>query len=105
MAFLESPFCRGVVLSYDYLFNLHERGDFFRFVKDFMKHAEKKIKEGKIDIVLSQDWDSNLFPSLMDFLPVNIFSLPINYKVETSYRNADIPKITNELKQYYSIAE
>ena len=74
-------------------------------IKSLFDKGFIKQQEGVEDIVLSQDWDSNLFPSLMDFLPVNIFSLPINYKVETSYRNADIPKITNELKQYYSIAE
>ena len=95
---LDSPYCKGVVLSYSYLNRLHEAGEFFNFVTEFLKHTDQKIKNAEIDVVLTQDWDSDLFPSLLDFLPVSLFSLPINYKVETSYRNADISKISNELK-------
>jgi len=97
---VNTPLCRGIVFSYAYIYDLYESGNFFNFVKVFLGSVGEKVENKEIQLVLSVDWDADIFSSLFDFLPISLCSLTINNKVELNYRNPDILKISHELKHF-----
>ena len=48
-----------------------------------------------LDILLAIDWDSDIFPSLLDMMNFNGLSMPLNSKIEVAYRQLDGVKFTN----------
>lgn len=88
--------CRGHVLSYDMLKDLHENGGFLSWVKEYYGLLGSRSLDIKQDLLL--DWDSDIFPSLFEYLDFDTITLPINTKVEVCYRNVDLNKVSTNIK-------
>lgn len=81
-----SSYLKGIVLPYDYLLDLHQKGEFHTFVADFLKKLSKAgIRKG-ISLGLKLNWSADPFPSLTQFLVFDYWQVSINSTLETSYR-------------------
>ena len=54
-------------------------------------------------ISLQLDWDSDIIPSLSEFLTIDLIELPMNSLVESSYRHLDFSKISLGLEEIKNI--
>ena len=85
----------GIVLHNKILQQLHSGGIFNGFLKDFYKYAPKNIP-----LMLFIDWNEEILTSALEFFTIHKIILPINSKVEISYRVVDFPKIKKVLPLY-----
>ena len=46
-----------------------------------------------------KDWDSDFFESIQEILDIEMFSFPINNKIEVCYRNVNIKKLEQSLSR------
>lgn len=99
---LSSDFMRGIVFPYSYLHELHEKGAFLDFVTRMLPEFLAMMSETKIKMALEIDWDSNIFPSIEEYFNFDFWSLPINSKIEHSFRNTDLQKVKNQLQYFQS---
>ena len=104
-SFLASPYFSGLVVPYSHLEGLHEQGMFHNFVKNLLQVSFGALESGKMELVLALDWDSNVFPSIYDFLDFSLVSLPINNKVEVCYRNVDLGGVETGLRHLQSLSQ
>lgn len=100
----KDPFFAGLVFDYNYLHEIFELGNFQGFLKVFYQKILPIIEERDLDLVLKVDWDSNIFPSLLDSIDFSILAFPVNNKIEIAYRNVDLSKARRELKVFLSNA-
>ncbi len=96
--FLSSKYLRAINLSYSYLHHLQQSGKFGEFAGGFLKLVKKLEPHRKVEVMLSMDWDEDVFPSLFHYLQFNVISLPLNNKVELSYRNIDYELLKKYMK-------
>ncbi len=90
-------YCEGLVLDFKYLSSLHETDELLFFAQNLSNFRES---HSLMKLILSADWDSNLFHSLDELIPFNYLSMPINSKVESSYRTVDISVLSSN-SQYF----
>lgn len=88
--------CRGHVYNYEMLKDLHENNNFLSWIKEYYQVIGTNSLSLKQDILL--DWDSDIFPSLFEYLDFDSMTLPINHKIEVCYRNVDLNKVSNNIK-------
>ncbi len=98
--FLNAQNLRGIVLNFDFLHQRHKEGTFGHFFNHFYQIAPLEMKARGMELILRLDWNSDLFPSLFDFIDFDLISLCINPKVETHYRNVDLTKATETINYY-----
>ena len=101
---LNCHFLKGIVLDYGFLRQLHEHNRAYHFIQTFRPSVSSLLQEREGELVLKRDWESNVFPSLYDLLDFSVISLPINNRIEFSYRNVDTKKMKRELataKDYF----
>lgn len=97
---LEMSFFRGMVLSSSQIHWLASRNE----LGAFAQYINTQVREGGLadkDLIFSFDWTDDLMSSFLDFLPFKQFSLPLNSKVESHYRNLD----QNVFEHQFSIIE
>lgn len=101
---LKVPNLRGIVLDYHFLHQLHLDGVFDAFFNHFMQQILPKLRTPGFQLILHCDWDSDLFPSLFDFVDFQMITLSINSKIEVCYRNVDISKATQNIHFYKQLS-
>lgn len=101
---LKAPNLRGIVLDYHFLHQLHLDGVFDAFFNHFMQQVLPKLKTPGFQLILKCDWDSDLFPSLFDFVDFQMISLAINSKIEICYRNVDTSKASENIHFYKQLS-
>ena len=96
--FLASKYLRAINLSYSYLHHLHQGGKLGEFAGSFLKLIKRFEQHQKIEVMLSMDWNEDIVPSLFHYFQFNVISLPLNHKVELSYRNLDYELLKKYIK-------
>ena len=96
--FLASKYLKAINLSYSYLHHLHQCGKLGEFAGSFFKQIKRLEQLSKIEVILSLDWNEDIFPSLFHYFQFNVISLPLNHKVELSYRNLDYELLKKYMK-------
>ena len=92
----EGPNFRGLIFNFSFFEDLHKRGILNNFIANFYTYYKKHLSEDK-QIVMRIDWNDNVFPSLFDYLDIDLMSFSINDKIEVCYRNVDLKKLTEEM--------
>jgi hypothetical protein len=95
-------FLKGITLDYRSLEYLHQKDLWDDFLTLYRQQLLPLLQERRIKLALSIDWDSDIFPSLLDSISFDYLQLEINSKVESSYRQVDLERITKLLKFYKS---
>lgn len=95
--FANLKYLEGLVLDFKILSNFQDSDEILFFSQNLNKFKEKFPL---VNIVLSADWDSNIFHSLEELIKFNYLSMPINSKVETSYRHVDVTGLKTN-SQYF----
>ena len=90
-------FLKGIILDYNLLHQFHENDKIYHFIKTFLSSISSLLQEREGELVLKRNWESNIFPSLYDLLDFSVISLPIDNRLEFSYRNVDTKKMKREL--------
>lgn len=103
--FLRSPLLKGVVLPFSFLERLHSEGTLLNFVQNFHAQLLGHATSIERELVLSLDWGANIFPSLFEYFDFDMLALPVNNKVEVSYRLVNLQKIAQELGHFLYVSE
>ena len=90
---LNSKFIKGIIIPFHILEEAHKTNTLYKLVKNFHSQAFDKINNGNLELGLSLEWDSDIFPSIVEFFDFDLLSLSVNNKVEVCYRNVDLLKI------------
>ena len=85
---------KGLIFPYELLARLNDQNRFIDFIKLFYEQINLAGRND-LDIYLAIDWDSDIFPSLLDMMNFNGLSMPVNSKIEVAYRQLDGVKFTN----------
>lgn len=96
---LRNPSLKGIVFPYELLSRLNDQNIFLDFLKEFYEQLNSASRSD-IDLILSMDWDSDVFPSLLDMMTFNALSLPVNSKIELAYRQLDSSKFQNSFHDF-----
>lgn len=86
---------KGFYLYFDFLEGLYTSGSLNSWVNNFYTQI---FRDKVLDIILLRDWDSNIFPSLVELIDFSTICLPINAKVEVCFRNVDINKLKSSFE-------
>ena len=100
---IQSKNLEVLILPFTEIEYLQNSSKFHEFVSSFHKTTFKSLHDKKIKLALKADWDSNLFPSLFEFIKFDFCSVPVNNKVETSFRQIDWSKFDRHLDYYQSL--
>lgn len=95
--FLNFKYLKGIVIPFNIMEEIHQSGNFHNFTQNFHKSSYGPMMERKIELSLLLDWDSNIFPSLLEFFDFDMFSFAINHKTEICYRNVDLKRVKNQI--------
>ena len=90
---IASPLLEGLIIPFGLLEQRQEKGNLLQMTSNFLTQIGNK----KIKLILEGDWDSNLFPSLFELFDFDLYSLPVNHKIEVCYRNVDLNAMTKSL--------
>jgi hypothetical protein len=101
--YLGSPMLKGIVLSYQLLEGMHDRGTIYNFIQNTLQQIYTSGNQG-LRIIVDLDWDSNIFPSLLDLIDVDLLALPVNNKIEVCYRNVDVLKLKGNILHYKNLS-
>ena len=93
-ALLSHPLMKGLVLDISFLKGLLERRQLESFALEFSELSRKLRPQG-IDLYLNCKWDSNIFPSFLEYFSFSFITLPIDPSVERSYRHFDLGRFTD----------
>jgi hypothetical protein len=94
---LASPLFSGMIFNFSFFEDLHRRGVLNNFIANFYTHFKKHLTDEK-KIILKIEWNDNVFPSLFDYLDVDLMSFSINSQMEVCYRNVDLKKLATEME-------
>ena len=92
-----------MILPYKHLCYLHEEGLLWSFSQSFAQkfylppHTHRKQDVVDRQIIVALDWYENIFPSIIEHFDFDLWSLPINQKIEVCYRNVDLKKFESNL--------
>ncbi|MBK26323.1 MAG: hypothetical protein CME70_20150 [Halobacteriovorax sp.] len=92
-----------LILPFTEIEHLQNTSKFHEFVASFHKTTFESLHKNKIKLALKADWDSNLFPSLFEFIKFDFCSVPVNKKVEKSFRQIDYGKFDKNLDFYQNL--
>ena len=95
---LRCQFLKGIVLEYEFLRKLHEEEMPYHFRQHFLESSASFLKERQGELFLRRSWDSDIFPSLYELLDFTVTSIPIDNKIENSYRRVDLQRMRREIK-------
>ena len=89
---------QGIVLNFKFLDNYcaHEYLDQFAVL--FYRQMQKSYLKDGLQLIFSIDWDSNIPPGIQEYFDFDLISLPINSKIETSYRKINYDLLSQELR-------
>lgn len=99
---LSLPNLGGFVFSFQTIKELHEQNLLMDFFRHFYQECQMNNRSD-IELILSLDWDSDLFPSLLDIVDFSTISLPLNFHVESSYRQFDQKLFQQHFHRFQSI--
>jgi hypothetical protein len=101
---LSSKYLKGLVIPFSIINQEHQKGTIHKFSKEI--HAKiinlLNLESGKL--VLSMDWDSNLFSSIVQYFDFDLISIPINNKIEVCYRNVNLSKMQDQVSYLQNLS-
>lgn len=100
---IKSKHLKVLILPFSEIEHLQNTSKFHDFVASFHKTTFESFHNNKIKLALKMDWDSNIFPSLFEFIKFDFCSLGVNQKVETSFRKIDWKKFDDSLNYYLKL--
>lgn len=100
---IQSENLEYLIINYETIENFYNTNRFHEFVAQFHKKTFKTLHNNKIKLALKADWDSDIFSSLFEFIKFDFCSLPVNNKVESSFRNVDYAAIDKNLNYYLGL--
>ena len=89
---------QGIVLNFDFLDNYCPYEYLDQFAAIFYRQMQTTGLKDKLQLVFSIDWDSNIPPSMEEYFDFDIISLPINSKIENSYRQINFDLLSEGLR-------
>jgi hypothetical protein len=92
-----SPLFAGMIFNFSFFEDLHRRGVLNNFIANFYTHHKKYLTDEK-KIILRIEWNDNVFPSLFEYLDIDLMSFSINSQIEVCYRNVDLKKLAVEME-------
>lgn len=87
----------GMIFNFSFFEDLHRRGILNNFIANFYTHYKKHLTDDK-KIIVRIEWSDNVFPSLFDYLDIDLMSFSINSQIEVCYRNVDLKKLSSEME-------
>jgi len=87
-AVYQNPLLKGIILSAADCQRMQESNTLGRFIIEFSKLKTEGMFKNQ-ELILHFDWTQELMSSVLDFLPIDAFSLPINHQIETGYRQVN----------------
>lgn len=87
----------GMIFNFSFFEDLHQRGVLNNFIANFYTHYKKYLTDEK-KLIVKIEWNDNVFPSLFDYLDIDLMSFSINSQMEVCYRNVDLKKLANEME-------
>ena len=89
---------QGIVLNFKFLndYCAHEYLD--QFAVFFYHQVQKTHLKDNLQLIFSIDWDSNIPPGIQEYFDFDLISLPINSKIEISYRKINYDLLSQELR-------
>ena len=98
MDILNAENLQGIVLNFDFLDNHcpHEYLD--QFAVAFYRQIQASNLKDNLKLIFSIDWDSNIPPTIEEYFDFDLISLPINSKVESSYRQINHDLLSQGLR-------
>lgn len=97
---LSNSHLQGLILSFAAVEKMQLTGQLDEFYQNVLLEMSRLAPVDRPQIVIDCDWDSNLFPSLLETLTPHFLSLSLNEKVEKSYRLLDPLKLEQGLHFY-----
>lgn len=97
-AVLECRCLGGIILEYDFLHRLHESEQLYDFREKFLELSVSFFRDRRGEFFLRRNWDSDIFPSLYEIFNFTAVSVPVDSKIELSYRQVDTEKMRWEIK-------
>lgn len=93
-----SSLLKGISLSFNELLETHNKAMLHNLSINFHALFSKLLLGQEGILILSLDWDSNLFSSIIEYFDFDIVSMAINNKVEVCYRNVDLSKVQDHVR-------
>lgn len=84
----KNPLLKGIILSAADCQRMQATNSLGSFIIEFCKLQQEGIFK-EVELLLHFDWTQELMSSVLDFLRINTYSLPINSQIETSYRQVN----------------
>ena len=84
----KNPLLKGIILSAADCQRMQASNSLGHFIIELSKLKSDGILKNQ-ELILHFDWSQELMSSVLDFLPINTFSLPINHQIETGYRQVN----------------
>lgn len=100
---IKSEHLKVLIFPFSEIEHLQNTNKFQEFVSTFHKTTFETFHNNKIKLALKLDWDSDIFPSLFEYINFDFCSLPVNQKVESSFRNIDWSKFNKNLDYYLTL--
>ena len=85
---------QGIILDFEYCAQQYRE----QFFISFYKHIQSSRLKDELKLILSIDWNSNIPPVIEEYLDFDLISLPINAKIESSYRQVNYERLSRELR-------
>ena len=94
---LKSKLLKGLIIPLSIINEEHRKGNIINFSKELHSKIFNLLSKDSGMLILSMDWDSNLFSSLVQYFDFDLISIPINNKIEVCYRNVDLSKMQDQV--------
>lgn len=99
----ESKLLSGMIIDYQMLKMMLDKGSLFEFIKELNRWMLTLVNRQDFKIFLHLDWDQTLDEQITALLSSSIISLPINRFVEIGYREVDLPKLEKSIEYYKNL--
>lgn len=99
----ESELLYGMIIDYQMLKTVLDKGTLFEFIKELNRWMLTLINRQDFKIFIHLNWDQTLDEQIATLLPSSIISLPINRLVEIGYREVDLPKLEKSIEYYKNL--
>ncbi|WP_419171937.1 hypothetical protein [Halobacteriovorax sp.] len=94
---ISSPLCQSVVLNYEFLHSMADKGLLNSFIVNFYSKV-MRVKNEKFQLGIKLNWNSNISMSVIESLDPDYLKFEINSQVERCYRNIDAPKLSEYIE-------
>lgn len=101
---IKSKYLKGIIIPFSVLNKEHQSGNLHNFSKSFHTKFLKMLSSDSGKLVLSMDWDSNLFSSIMQYFDFDLISIAINNKIEVCYRNVNLSKMQDHVSYLQNLS-